>query len=198
VLADDKTSKDNRLSQAHSHFFTSEASVLMASAAQLNLDPAKESGFMATETPTPTPSPTETPTATATATQPPPTRTPTQVPTSPPATATATTAVPNTPVPPRATATVPPSTSGGSVVDSFNAGWLAGGGTQAGLPKAHSVVKCESNWNPYAVNGIYRGLGQWDSTWNSYGGGDIWSPWQQGHNMAVRVNREGWRAWSCA
>jgi hypothetical protein len=158
----------------------------MASAAQLNLDPARESGILPTETPTPSPTATATPTAS-------PTDTPTQIPTRPPATAT--TVVRSTPTPPLpATVTSPPSSSaGGSVVESFTAGWFAGGGTQAGLQTALAVVKCESNWNVYAQNGIYRGLGQWDSTWSNYGGGDIYSPWQQGHNMAVRVNKEGWR-----
>lgn len=62
------------------------------------------------------------------------------------------------------------------------------------------IVDCESRWEVDAYNpaGPYRGLGQWDSTWYSYGGGDIRSPWQQGHNMAVRVNRDGgWAAWGC-
>lgn len=62
------------------------------------------------------------------------------------------------------------------------------------------IVKCESEWDPYAHNaaGPYDGLGQWDSTWWSYGGGDIHDPWQQGHNMAVRVTRSGgFYAWEC-
>jgi hypothetical protein len=105
------------------------------------------------------------------------------------------------PSPPRQEAPPPPQRqSGGGVVAQFDAGWFAGGGSAAMLAKAHSVVTCESTWNVRAVspNGRYRGLGQWDSSWYSFGGGDIWSAWQQGHNMAVRVNQEGWRAWACA
>jgi len=99
-----------------------------------------------------------------------------------------------------ASTSTPPRQQSGGVVAQFDAGWFAGGGSAAMLAKAHSVVTCESTWNVYAVslNGRYRGLGQWDSTWYSFGGGDIWSAWQQGHNMAVRVNQEGWRAWTCA
>lgn len=82
----------------------------------------------------------------------------------------------------------------------FIAGWYAGGGSDGLLPGALRRVACESGWNRYqASNPPYRGLGQWDSSWESYGGGDIWDPWQQGHNMAVRVNRDGgFGGWSCA
>lgn len=94
--------------------------------------------------------------------------------------------------------TAPVIAANGSVQELFIAGWYAGGGSAALLPKALRIINCESGWNVYARNGKYTGLGQWDNTWWSYGGGDIYSPWQQGHNMAVRVNKSGgFGAWEC-
>lgn len=81
----------------------------------------------------------------------------------------------------------------------FIAGWFAGGGDQARLPLALEIINAESGWqiNAYNAAGPYTGLGQWDSTWYAYGGGDIYSPWQQGHNMAVRVVATGgFKAWN--
>jgi hypothetical protein len=186
------------------HFFSSSEGVLKAWEPQQGLGPGKDSGYQSAETPARAPvatlalapEPTSIPTST-----PEPSPTATDIPTST-STPIRPTAVPtNTAAPPTATATTPPTsapTSTSSVKESFIAGWYAGGGSEALLPKALAVIQCESTWNVYAQNGIYRGLGQWDSTWWSFGGGDIYSPWQQGHNMAVRVNREGWRAWECA
>jgi hypothetical protein len=185
------------------HFFSSSGSVLKAWEPQQGLGPGKDVGFHSVEQTTRPPAqaiapaqiPTSTPTSEPSTPEPSPTASPTN-------TAVPPTAVPTrTPAPPTATATSPPAptSTGSSVKDSFIAGWYAGGGTDAQLPKALAVVQCESTWNVYAVGPLgHRGLGQWDSTWWSFGGGDIWSPWQQGHNMAVRVNKEGWRAWECA
>lgn len=79
----------------------------------------------------------------------------------------------------------------GDVVADFIAGWQAGGGAEHLLARALATIQCESGWNLYAYSaaGPYVGLGQWDSTWWVYGGGDIFSAWQQGHNMALRVMR---------
>lgn len=86
----------------------------------------------------------------------------------------------------------------GPVQAAFDAGFRAAGGSEAQLQIAHEVVYAESRWDIYAFNprGGYTGLGQWDSTWWSYGGGDIYDPWQQGFNMATRVHRDRcWCAW---
>lgn len=86
-----------------------------------------------------------------------------------------------------------------AVQAAFIDGWYAGGGSAALLESALRRIQCESGWDIYAHNGPYDGLGQWDGTWYAYGGGDIYSPWQQGHNMAVRVRRDGgFGAWGCA
>lgn len=87
-----------------------------------------------------------------------------------------------------------------SVREAFIAGWYAGGGSDALLPRTLAIIACESGWDVYAYNpaGPYNGLGQWDTSWWSYGGGDIHDPWQQGHNMATRVRRDGgFGAWGC-
>jgi hypothetical protein len=192
------------------HFFSSSESVLKAWEPQQGLGPGKDVGFHSAEQTTrapvqaiaPAQIPTSTPTPEPSTPEPSPIATESPTNTAVPPTAVPPTAVPTrTPVPPTATATSPPvpTSTGSSVQDGFIAGWYAGGGTDAQLPKALRVVFCESSWNIYAVGPLgHRGLGQWDSTWWSFGGGDIYSPWQQGHNMAVRVNKEGWRAWECA
>lgn len=73
----------------------------------------------------------------------------------------------------------------------FTEGWLAGGGDIGLIPYVQSIIECESSWDRYAdSNPPYIGLGQWDNSWYSYGGGDIYSPWQQGYNMAIRVIRD--------
>lgn len=78
--------------------------------------------------------------------------------------------------------------TGIAVLDQFAAGYRWAGGPEAYLTHVlHNVIPCESNSNPYAVNyaGPYYGLMQFaPATWYTAGGGDWFSPWQQGANTA--------------
>ena len=89
------------------------------------------------------------------------------------------------------------------VKGSFREGWRSAGGVEAWLDfVVDVVVTCESSWDPNVVspNGLYRGLGQWDwPTWNDIaaltGYSDIWSPFDQGFNIAYKSRRDGGFAW---
>ena len=96
-----------------------------------------------------------------------------------------------------------PSYGSVDVVASFVQGWRAAGGVEEWLDfVVDVVVPCESSWDPNVVstNGLYRGLGQWDwPTWNDIaaltGYSDIWSPFDQGINIAYKSRRDGSFAW---
>ena len=62
------------------------------------------------------------------------------------------------------------------------------------------IARCESGLNPRAVNpnGHY-GLFQFSySTFNSHGGTDIWSPYQQSDITARMLSQGQASQWSCA
>lgn len=84
-----------------------------------------------------------------------------------------------------------------STAQQFADGYRWAGGPEHLLAHIlNSVIPCESNYDPSAVNwaGPYYGLMQFSpSTWYAYGGGDWYSAWQQGVNTArlVRASYPG-------
>ena len=71
----------------------------------------------------------------------------------------------------------------------FMQGYRQAGGPEAYLSHIlNDVIPCESGYDSYAISygGPYYGLMQFQaSTWYSVGGGDWFSPWQQGYNTAM-------------
>ena len=86
-----------------------------------------------------------------------------------------------------------PATTSGSVQEQFAAGYRSAGGQESLLQHILSrVIPCESGYNVRAYNpsGPYYGLMQFlPATWNSAGGGDYYSAWQQGANTARLIQR---------
>lgn len=74
------------------------------------------------------------------------------------------------------------------------------------LAKAHCIASRESGYNPYAVNGQYRGVFQlghnYDGTISVTNDGDVFNPYTNA--MAARVARDAsqangfdpWQPWS--
>lgn len=87
--------------------------------------------------------------------------------------------------------------SSSQIQEDFIAGARAAGATDAVLAHLMRMIPCESGWNPMAYNpvGPFYGLLQFlESTWNTVGGGDIYDPWQQGHNGATLYQIADWRS----
>lgn len=64
-----------------------------------------------------------------------------------------------------------------------------------------SVARCESNLNPYAVNPVTgdTGLFQFNpGTWHAWGGGDIWSVYEQSDKAAWAFSQGLSYHWLCA
>lgn len=96
-------------------------------------------------------------------------------------------------VTPAGTTVQAPAAAGGSTLEQFTQGYRAAGGNEAYLNRLVTrVIPCESGGNPSAVNraGPFYGLLQFlPSTWAAAGGGDWFSPWQQGANTARLLAR---------
>jgi hypothetical protein len=56
------------------------------------------------------------------------------------------------------------------------------------------VARCESTFNPFALNGRYRGLLQF--SWAPFGFSPF-DPVASALSTAAVVRREGWRRWEC-
>jgi hypothetical protein len=57
-----------------------------------------------------------------------------------------------------------------------------------------AVARCESTFNPFAVNGPYKGLLQ--LSWSPFGFSPF-DPVASALSTAAVVRREGWRRWEC-
>lgn len=70
------------------------------------------------------------------------------------------------------------------------------------LAKAHCIASRESGYNPYAVNGQYRGVFQlghnYDGTISVTNDGDVWNPYTNAMAARVAYDASGWRPWSTA
>lgn len=109
------------------------------------------------------------------------------------------TAPPPRPAPPPVTAqpVAPPPGSGGSGLAAIYAVF----GNSPGLSWALRVAKCESGYNPRAVNPSSGASGLFQfmpSTWNAnFPGQNIWDPYAQAHAALVFYNEGRQSAWTC-
>ncbi len=74
-------------------------------------------------------------------------------------------------------------------------------GSSPGLTWALRVARCESRYNPLAVNASSGASGLFQfmpSTWNAYfAGWNIWDPYTQARAALVFYNRGATNAWTC-
>ena len=93
-------------------------------------------------------------------------------------------------------APAPPATAGVGVQAIY-----ATFGSSPGLTWALRVARCESRYNPLAVNASSGASGLFQfmpSTWNAYfAGWNIWDPYAQARAALVFYNRGATNAWTC-